>query len=523
MPFPPRALLSVFGSSLLPSGAGPSPKAKPSLADHSPSRHQRHHSQLTPRTGRHLHHRPSLASLMIVYNKLFAPVLLALARPAATGLPRALTTSLCALAIFALVKTYYKDMSRDVMHTYPFQLIAYVVGFAVVFRANQAIARYMNVAVALSKMHSKWADAATELLFLDASGCSDSDDVQAVHASAKFADDVTHVTSVLSAAVLLNLRKDKGSSRGGGGGGGDRYEVTEEGGGQAQLVVTPNVVCQPLDGDTEHTRRHIQAEPASPLFFPSPSLFHNTKYSQARLDAYNESHPIAVLGNLTDDERQALVEERLSSDCSTAIIRNKLSTLWTRRIARREGGGLSNIPAPIVSRIPQFISDGFLWMAEAKAIVDQPFPFLMSTCAGILIFIYTAIAPLACAARIDEPALGASLAFLAVFTIAIVHESARELEDPTRVAEPNGLPLCRMQHELNARLVRARRQAAMHRVDMLSQSSNEVDRSPTKSSVESATIKAATTIATATAAAPIPIPVQDEYDDLRRCVTVVVH
>ena len=208
--------------------------------------------------------------MTVAMRTLSATVSLTVARPAATGLPRALTTSLCALAIFALVKTYYKDMSRDVMHTYPFQLIAYVVGFAVVFRANQAIVRYMNVAVALSKMHSKWADAATELLFLDASGCSDSDDVQAVHASAKFADDVTHVTSVLSAAVLLNLRKDKGSSRGGGGGGGgDRYEVTEEGGGQAQLVVTTETQSTPGDTYKQNQHHHISF-PHLP-YFTTPS------------------------------------------------------------------------------------------------------------------------------------------------------------------------------------------------------------------------------------------------------------
>lgn len=90
----------------------------------------------------------------------------------------------------------------------------------------------------------------------------------------------------------------------------------------------------------------------------------------------------------------------------------------------------------------------------------------MAQSVGVLLTIFTAVAPAVVVARVSDATLSATLTALAVFAFWLLNEAAREIEDPFLYA-PNALPLCHMHAVFLKRLVAARASAAAQRASVV--------------------------------------------------------
>ena len=273
---------------------------------------------------------------MLVYTKAHAPAALLLSVLGSGTVLRALPYAALAAGIAGALHSRERGwLEAAVGHPYALGLFCFVPSFAVVFRTNQALARYGEAATALSQMHAKWGDAAAELLFLDGAGCDGAKTAKDVAASAAFADDVVSKFSALSAAALLYLRRDSNV-------GGNARNVSLPGD-DVRIVLNEPREASALDA----LRRAI---------WP---------YTRAQTQAHNDRSPLAVLG------ATAVLDQ--DGDAALINCRSAVTALWTTRLRTDSDVGLKAMPPPIVSRVPQFLSDGGLGWAQAKKLADVPF------------------------------------------------------------------------------------------------------------------------------------------------------
>lgn len=444
---------------------------------------------------------------MIIYSKQLTGIGL-LARLHGSPVWRALPYGLLAAVISIILNSIggvQEWLEEQVVHPYIFQVFAFVVGFVIVFRSNQSLARYAEGRAALQQMQAKWMDAALEAMTLDAAGLQvaplggDDDEVvradalECLRRMAAFHDRVCHAASLLSASALLYLRRDDaggrnircvnmsaaasgemwgwraasvpaaartGDSDGDGNGNGDSAGTVHAPAGVADGALSGIPAGdghgegwdEESDSDAEgegYLRRccsptSCEGQIRQLIFGP---------YSNRVTRAHNAARQMAVLGPLSASERRALGRRGSTPDGVTAA-RVLLESAWQAR-QRDTRCGLGTCSPPIVSRIPQFLSDGNLGFNNAKKIADVPFAYPMAVSVSILLVLYTLLVPLLIESRCRSGPLAAVLSFLAVFAYWIMNESAREIEDPF-VYGPNELPLAHMQNEFNARLLAVR-------------------------------------------------------------------
>jgi predicted membrane chloride channel (bestrophin family) len=83
---------------------------------------------------------------------------------------------------------------------------------------------------------------------------------------------------------------------------------------------------------------------------------------------------------------------------------------------------------------------------------ETPFPFPWSQAITFLLLIFSLSAPIMIASFTKYAVVSALSTFAAVHTFFMVHEVARDIEDPFHY-DPNQLPLPQMQFKLNERLL----------------------------------------------------------------------
>lgn len=362
--------------------------------------------------------------------------------------------------------------------TLTWQVFAFVVGFAVVFRSNQALQRYAEGRSALQQMHAKWMDAALEALTLDAASFGRACErampdlrthtthtqqlERAVLRLAAYQDAVVHGTSFMACAAMSYLRRDTR--------GAENLRCVDLDSGELLLAEplpgAPSTVLidnelagadssGPVADTPLAASEFALASPASacaPCVWPR-QLFCGP-YSVSATDDHNAARPLPLLGALSKDEAAALSEHVPDG---VTYSRARMAAVWQARQCDTLGG-LSAASPPIVSRIPQFLSDGNLGMANAKKIADVQFPYPNAVAVAVLLVLYTCLVPVLIESRTQSVWLAAVLSFLAAFAYWLLNEAARELEDPF-VYAPNELPLQHMQCELNSRLLVARKAA----------------------------------------------------------------
>merc|ERR1711907_151805 len=107
-----------------------------------------------------------------------------------------------------------------------------------------------------------------------------------------------------------------------------------------------------------------------------------------------------------------------------------------------------NIPPPILSRVYQTLSRGFVNLLNAKKIADTRFPFPYAQLIAFLLFVVTFLTPLVMSTLIKHQLWAGIFTFVPVFTFYSINFIGVELENPFG-ADANDLPLDHFQGEMN--------------------------------------------------------------------------
>merc|ERR1712176_1662693 len=110
--------------------------------------------------------------------------------------------------------------------------------------------------------------------------------------------------------------------------------------------------------------------------------------------------------------------------------------------------GILKIPPPILSRVYQTISRGFVNLLNAKKITDTKFPFPYVQLMTGLLLVLSLSMPFVITSIIQSKVLAAIFTFLPLFGMFALDFIAMELENPFGT-DANDLPLKHFQHEMN--------------------------------------------------------------------------
>jgi len=108
------------------------------------------------------------------------------------------------------------------------------------------------------------------------------------------------------------------------------------------------------------------------------------------------------------------------------------------------GGILAAIPAPILSRVFQELSDGMNQLQGAMKLVDVPLPFPYVQMTSVLLIFHWFITPFFCCAIAANPSWAGIYAFVMITSVWSINFIAAELEQPFQ-KDLNDLPMIEMQ------------------------------------------------------------------------------
>eukprot|EP00927_Polykrikos_kofoidii_P008023 TRINITY_DN13320_c0_g6_i1.p1 TRINITY_DN13320_c0_g6~~TRINITY_DN13320_c0_g6_i1.p1 ORF type:complete len:598 (+),score=99.65 TRINITY_DN13320_c0_g6_i1:76-1794(+) len=110
--------------------------------------------------------------------------------------------------------------------------------------------------------------------------------------------------------------------------------------------------------------------------------------------------------------------------------------------------GILAIPPPILSRVYQTLSRGFVNLLNAKKLADTKFPFPYAQLITLLLLIQVVVTPLVIVSVVKSKILAFLFTFIPLFVFFIVNFVAVEIENPYGT-DANDLPLCQFQNEMN--------------------------------------------------------------------------
>lgn len=125
---------------------------------------------------------------------------------------------------------------------------------------------------------------------------------------------------------------------------------------------------------------------------------------------------------------------------------------WITRLmgARLRQGGLA-IPAPLLSRTYQSLSDALHGAQQAAKLSTHPFPYPITQLLALLLLSFQVLVPMCVAAFVDCPPLVATLSFFVCLGYMALNEAARELEHPFGLGA-NHLPVVSYQESFNSKV-----------------------------------------------------------------------
>mmetsp|Transcript_43994 Transcript_43994/g.102655 ORF Transcript_43994/g.102655 Transcript_43994/m.102655 type:complete len:492 (-) Transcript_43994:197-1672(-) len=110
--------------------------------------------------------------------------------------------------------------------------------------------------------------------------------------------------------------------------------------------------------------------------------------------------------------------------------------------------GVLKVQPPILSRVYQTLSRGFVNLLNAKKIADTRFPFPFAQLISALLFLHVVLLPVLISAVISQAWLAFTFTFLPIFSMCCLNYIGVELENPFG-RDDNDLPLKHFQAEMN--------------------------------------------------------------------------
>lgn len=139
------------------------------------------------------------------------------------------------------------------------------------------------------------------------------------------------------------------------------------------------------------------------------------------------------------------------NNCKMVHNFNRVEVLlhMTRQIiTRAHEDGILKIPPPILSRVYQTLSRGFVNLLNAKKIADTRFPFPYAQLITMLLFLHCLLTPLFISCLIPSRVWAPLIAFVPIYSFFSLNFIGVELENPFG-SDDNDLPLDHFQGEMN--------------------------------------------------------------------------
>jgi len=158
----------------------------------------------------------------------------------------------------------------------------------------------------------------------------------------------------------------------------------------------------------------------------------------------DENQPLHVAAGVSAAEAGALYD-------ADDRVYTVLTWITRAMVARHQAGGLA-VPAPILSRTFQVLSEGMLAFMQARKIVDTPFPFPYAQLVQVLLLVMMSTAPTVICTYVTSMLLAVLLSFFSMLGFFALNEVAQELEDPFGF-DPNDLNTTQLHDEYNSRVL----------------------------------------------------------------------
>jgi len=341
----------------------------------------------------------------------------------------------CIVSTLLVIWVHYQDLIYFPRSPYAHQIFTFGLSFLVIMRTNLSYSRYWEGISELVAMHSKWTDAVSQIIAFDelSSGPPAS-------AGEKFRLHIVHIMTLMSATIVLKFQE-------GGLGEAPDHIVPFEAMGLEPPKSSASTKGSPPTG--KFTQVLPGAEPDSPTDSPAKSDGKTRKAGKptkvAKVEpvppppqkAANEGddEPLPVVGGISNTEIKALIDADCEG-CAVHFLMQKVVRLVSRR---HKNGGLA-APPPIVSRVFQELSNGFLHFQSANKVATIPFPFPYAQIVQFQLLAFVLSCPFVVVAFVDELGFQMFFTFLAVFTFSSLNAVAAQLEDPFG-HDANDLPL----------------------------------------------------------------------------------
>jgi len=130
------------------------------------------------------------------------------------------------------------------------------------------------------------------------------------------------------------------------------------------------------------------------------------------------------------------------------VILHLIQTLITKNL----DCGILKIPPPILSRVYQTLSRGFVNLLNAKKITDTRFPFPYAQLISMLLFLHMVLTPTMMVQLIEHKAWAAIFTMVPIFGMFSLNLVASELENPFG-NDANDLPMAGFQRDMNSSLL----------------------------------------------------------------------
>mmetsp|Transcript_15590 Transcript_15590/g.34960 ORF Transcript_15590/g.34960 Transcript_15590/m.34960 type:complete len:564 (+) Transcript_15590:128-1819(+) len=177
---------------------------------------------------------------------------------------------------------------------------------------------------------------------------------------------------------------------------------------------------------------------------------------QVRLTSLLYCAGLRRVAKMEDDDFQVIEVEGIDADALQYMKEHPdpcvVIMQWIQQlIVSNMRQGVLDIPAPVISRVFQELSQGIVSLADAQKIADTPFPFSSAQMIAAMMTCQWFMAPIISASITSSWVASGIASFFTVFLISCLNLMASEIEMPFG-DDPNDLPLGEMQDIMNYNL-----------------------------------------------------------------------
>ncbi|KAG2448666.1 hypothetical protein HYH02_006023 [Chlamydomonas schloesseri] len=322
-----------------------------------------------------------------------------------------------------------KNVVKSIKNPTIYNLYTSVLAFMVVYRNNLAYGRYWEARTSLQTLISKLAVFMVEAANLELGGLKATATPEQRKESFKFLEELAHLTSLLYAVMMKQLRKD--------------YNLTDM-----------------YDHETSHHVPYVDSKKVT-------SLWERLKALLVYAFSLNDFFPIntvhqevsmPVIGGVREEERRYLEWSVAGEDMQTkggdlngARVMAVFAIINRKYLQRMNSGGLAG-NTTFQSRVFSMATDCVGVFAQCAKLAATQFPFPWAQVLMVLLCILGITLPFVITSFMDQLWVGVISSFVIMTAYWSIHETAVELDEPFGT-DPNDLPLARFVYELNQNML----------------------------------------------------------------------